>query len=179
MIESTSFLGMPLRTQHQRRLVVAAYYALLMAIVAFSAWQGERFWAPLSALTIMLGGLLGGIKIGGPVKPYGKVSQPLALQSLNLAGRRPFGLQEPLDERERLQRDHAHFTAYRLLYATLAVLALFYTAGRDIAPQFITHVTPLLLWAFLVYMLSLPQSVVLWTEPDHPGELAEVRSTGS
>jgi hypothetical protein len=36
---------------------------------------------------------------------------------------------------------------------------------------------PVLAWMLMVYVLSLPQSVVLWTEPEEPaGELAEVRA---
>jgi hypothetical protein len=36
---------------------------------------------------------------------------------------------------------------------------------------------PVLVWMLVVYVLSLPQAVVLWTEPEGPaGELAEVRA---
>ena len=36
--------------------------------------------------------------------------------------------------------------------------------------------SPLLLWTMLVFTLSLPQSILLWTEPDPPagGDLALV-----
>lgn len=177
MIEQTSFLGMPLRKRSQRRLVVVGYYALLLALVAIAIWGGEHFWASLSGITVALGGLLGGLRRGGPVKPYGKVHEPIELQTLNLEGRRSFDVSEPLDERERGQRDHAHFTAYRVLYVTLAVAALVYVVCLVQIPETTQRATPPLLWALFVYVLSLPQSVLLWTEPEEPmGELRRIRA---
>ncbi len=175
MIEQTSFLGIQLRTQGGRRLLVVAYYALLLSIVAFALWQGGHFWGSLSGLTFALGGMLGGIRQGGPVKPYSKVPQPQIVQALNLEGRRPFEQSIPLDERERHQRDHAHFLAFRVLYVTLAVATLAYVVCLANLPQPTQRATPPLLWAFFVYVLSLPQCVLLWTEPDEPaGELTRV-----
>jgi hypothetical protein len=141
--------------------------------------MGDRFWPSLSGLTIALGGLLGGLRQGGPVKPYGKVPQPEGVQTLNLAGRRPFEESTPLDERELGRRDHAHFTAYRILYVTLAFAAAAYLVCLLNAPQLTERATPPLLWSFFVYVLSLPQSVLLWTEPDEPaGELRPVPHLG-
>jgi hypothetical protein len=141
--------------------------------------MGEHSWASLSGLTIALGSLLGGLRQGGPVKPYGKVPQPEGVQTLNLAGRRSFEESVPLDERERGRRDHAHFTAYRILYVTLACAALPYLICLLNLPQLTERATPPLLWAFFVYVLSLPQCVLLWTEPDEPaGELRPVPHPG-
>jgi len=175
MIEQTSFLGIPLRTQRGRRLLVVAYYGLLLGIVLFALWQGGHSWGSLSGLTFAMGSLLGGLRQGGPVKPYGKVSQPQGVQTLNLAGRRSFEESVPLDERERGRRDHAHFTAYRILYVTLAFAALTYIVCLANLPQLTQRATPPLLWSFFVYVLSLPQAVLLWTELDEPaGELRPV-----
>jgi hypothetical protein len=175
MIEQTSFMGIPLRTQRGRRLLVVSYYALLLAIVSFALWQGGHSWGSLSGLTFAMGSLLGGLRQGGPVKAYGKVPHPEGVQTLNLAGRRSFESSEPLDERERGRRDHAHFIAYRILYVTLAFAALAYIVCLANVPQLTQRATPPLLWSFFVYVLSLPQSVLLWTEPDEPaGELSPV-----
>jgi hypothetical protein len=38
--------------------------------------------------------------------------------------------------------------------------------GMSFAPRFIVNNSPIFLWAITVLVLSLPQSVLLWTEPD-------------
>jgi hypothetical protein len=186
VIEQTSFLGMPLKTQRQRRLLVVLYYAVLIGFAIDGLWMSKKTWGPLAAQTLVFGGLLGGIRIGGPVKVYSQPHFPLDMDStvhtLNLAGRRPFDTSTPetwvpLDERERTQRDTAHYTAYRILRWVFGVFVLTYFLGTVWAPAWLADKTLFLLWLFLLYVLSLPQAVVLWTEPQEPAEeLAEVRT---
>ena len=187
MIEQTSFLGMPLKTQRQRRSLVALYYAVLLGFAVAGLWIGKKTWGPLVIQTFVFGGLLGGIRMGGPVKAYAQPHFPLDMDStvhtLNLDGRKPFDPSTPeswvpLDERERNQRDVAHYTAYRILRWAFCgfVLAYFLVMGR--APAWIADKTLFLLWVFLLYVLSLPQAVVLWTEPGEPaGELVALPRT--
>jgi len=182
MIEQTSFLGMPLKTQKQRRLLVALYYAILISFAAVGLWLDKKSWGPLVAQTFVFGGLLGGIRMGGPVKPYAYPSFEREMdgpRGLNLEGRKPFDGSlswTPLDERERTQRDVAHYTAYRILRWSFALFVLGYFLVMWSAAAWIADRTLFLLWLFLLYMLSLPQAVVLWTEPEGPAEeLAEVR----
>ena len=82
------------------------------------------------------------------------------------------------DEREMHRRDHAHFKAYRLFFYILAgafVGAIF--AGYFGGPNLIAPLVPLALRRFLVkpifltvaaFLLyaTLPQAILLWTEPD-------------
>jgi hypothetical protein len=185
MIEQTKFLGMPLKTQRQRRVLVVGYYAVLVGFAIAGMWMGMKTWGPLVAQTFIFGGLLGGIRMGGPVKAYAQPHFPLDMDStvrtLNLAGRRPFDPSTPetwvpLDERERMQRDFAHYTAYRILRWSFGLFVLGYFLVMGWAAAWIADKTLFLLWLFLLYVLSLPQAVVLWTEPQGPvGELAEVR----
>jgi hypothetical protein len=186
MVERTKFLGMPLRTQGQRRLLVILYYAVLMGFGVMGLWMGKKTWGPLVAQTLVFGGLLGGIRFGGPVKMYAQPHFPLDMDStvhtLNLEGRKPFDTSTPeawvpLDERERTQRDVAHYTAYRILRWGFGMFVLAYFLVSGWAPVWLADRTLFLLWVLLLYVLSLPQAVVLWTEPEGPaGELAEVRA---
>ncbi len=183
MIEQTSFLGMPLKTQQQRRLLVVLYYLVLLAFAAAGLWMDKGSWGPLVAQTFVFGGLLGGIRMGGPVKAYASPQFPLdrddSVRTLNLDGRKPFDgslTWSPLDERERTQRDVAHYTAYRLLRWSFGLFVLGYFGMTEIAPVWLADKTLFLLWLFLLYVLSLPQAVVLWTEPEGPaGELEVAR----
>ena len=179
MIEQTKFLGMPLKTQGQRRLLVVLYYAVLVGFGLVGLWIGKGAWGSLVAQTFVFGGLLGGIKMGGPVKAYAPPSFPLdrddSVHTLNLAGRKPFdpSLPEawvPLDERERMQRDVAHYTAYRIVRWSFGVFVLGYFLVMGWAATWIADKTLFLLWLFLLYVLSLPQAVVLWTEAPGPAE---------
>jgi hypothetical protein len=181
MIEQTSFLGMPLKTPRQRRLLVVLYYAVLLGFAAAGLLMSKSTWGPLVAQTFVFGGLLGGIRMGGPVKAYARPHFPLDMDStvhtLNLHGRKPFDPSTPeawvpLDERERTRRDIAHYTAYRILRWAFGGFVLTYFLVMGWAPAWIADKTLFLLWVFLLYVLSLPQAVVLWTEPGEPvGEL--------
>jgi hypothetical protein len=184
MIEETTFLGMPLRTQRQRRLLVVGFNLFVLAFSVLALWRSKG-QLPLTVFPqlLVLGGMLGGIKVGGPVKVYEEAMLPLGnggTQTLNLAGRRPFSeppFGSPLDERERTQRDHAHYVAYRILRWTLGVAVVGYLLSLNWIGVWVSLRVPVLVCMLMVYVLSLPQSVVLWMEPEGPaGELSEVRA---
>lgn len=173
MIEQTSFLGLPLRTQGQRRMLVVGYYALLLVFMVFGLLKTQVHIFALIPQVLTFGGLLGGIKNGGPVKAYSESMVPVGglsgVQTLNLQGRKVFddGTQfSPLDERERLQRDFAHYTAYRILRWTFGIAFCAYMLSLNWSEAWMSTKGPLLAWMLLIYVLSLPQSVLLWTEPD-------------
>lgn len=182
MIEQTKFWGMPIRTQRQRRLLVVGYYVLFAAMAGVGFWLGEKSWGMMVQGAFLLAILLGGISYEAPVKAYEKLPVPLdqdGPQTLNLSGRRENRIWTPLDERERGERNGAHYTAYRILRWTLGLGAMVYVlslnwthagAKWDLGKQM-----PVLVWMLVVYVLSLPQAVVLWTEPQGPAaELVEV-----
>lgn len=186
MITQTSFLGLPLRTERQRRLLVVLYYLFLITLGVIGLIRGTTHVGYLIPQILTFGGLLGGIKIGGPVKPYADPKLPLALgsdvQTLNLSGRKtfdpfsPYGY-APLDEREQLQRDFAHYTAYRILRWTLGFACCLYWLVYANAPLWLSTKGPILAWLLLIYVLSLPQSVLLWTEPNAPtADIIEIPS---
>jgi hypothetical protein len=185
MIEQTKFLGMPLKTRRQRRSLVVMYYLVFAAMAGVGVWLGPKSWGDLIIFTLVMGGLLGGIHYEAPVKAYEEIRMPIDMgdgtQVLNLSGRRLNRLWTPLDERERMERDHAHYTAYRILRWTLGVVIFGYwlslTWTRPGAVWDVGKDLPVLAWILLVYVLSLPQAVVLWTEaPGAAEELAVVRA---
>jgi hypothetical protein len=181
MIEQTNFLGLALHTRRQRRVLVVLYNLFLLLCSGVLLWKGMTGSFPMAIVGqfFILGGVLGGIKIGGPVKAYEELSLPIGgrVQTLNLEGRRPFDttLGWPLDERERMQRDHAHYQAYRILRWTLCVAVVAYWLSLNWNYAWFISRGPVLSWTLLVYVLSLPQSVLLWIEPNEPvAELIEL-----
>jgi hypothetical protein len=176
MIEARSFLGMSLDTRGQRRRLVILYYGLVLAFLVVGSISPHLFALGMIAQTVTLGGLLGGIRMDGPVKRFREPSQFEAEYArgpigVNLSQRRPFGFLQPLDERDRAERDHAHFQAYRLLCLVMVFVGLGYWMsmnppweGLNAAGAWLCRKTPVVLWGLVVLALSLPQSVILWTE---------------
>jgi hypothetical protein len=177
MIQQAKYLGIPLKTLRQRRAFVVGYYVLFATMAGTGFWLGPKSLGVMIQLAFGMAILLGGISYEAPVKAYERLPVPLdqdGPQTLNLSGRRENRLWTPLDERERVERDHAHYTAYRILRwsvvlgAVIYLLSLNWTyagAKWDLGKQL-----PVLVWMLVVYVLSLPQAVVLWTEPQGPAE---------
>ncbi len=186
MIQETKFWGMSIRTQRQRRLVVVGYYVLFAAMAGVGFWLGQKYWFILVQLAFVMAILLGGISYEAPVKAYEKLPVPLdqdGPQTLNLSGRKVSNLYGwmPLDERERVERDQAHYTAYRILRWSVGLAAVVYVLSLNWthpgARWDLGRELPVLVWMLVVYVLSLPQAVVLWTEPQGPAE--ELREVGA
>jgi hypothetical protein len=79
------------------------------------------------------------------------------------------------DERELHQRDHAHYQAYQAL--GIAVLVPFFLASMRVLRPSLTAWIPInpdemyygLLLIALLLFFTLPQCILLWTEPDMDG----------
>ncbi len=169
MIQKATFLGISLRTTAHRRALVLAYYALLLGILGVFLWKQHFIAGGIFIQTLTLGGFFGGIRADGVVKPYAeRTPDPTAspIQQLNLNGIFPRSSVRLLDERELHARDRAHYIAYRILRWTLCGAGAAMAFGMNFAPTFLINNSPNLLWALVVLVLSLPQSVVLWTEPE-------------
>jgi hypothetical protein len=85
------------------------------------------------------------------------------------------------DEREMRRRDHAHFRAYHFLgYGLIAALfAGYFTGPNPITPllpsvlrAFLNKLPQMLLVATGILYITLPQAILLWTEPDMETETA-------
>lgn len=171
MIQQSTFLGISLRTVAHRRGLVLAYYALVFTFLAVMLIERDGSFLPGAMIvqTLTLGALFGGFKAGGPVKGYnGKPShdEENPVTTLNLSGRSVFTRTYLLDERERAARDYAHYVAYRILLLTLATFMVLIVLTITWTELFFQRNAVTFLWVILVYALSLPQSVILWTEPE-------------
>jgi hypothetical protein len=79
------------------------------------------------------------------------------------------------DEREMYRRDHAHYLAYYVVGMSLigAIFAGSFRGPNPITPllplalrAFLVQLPQVLLWATFFLYLTLPQAILLWTEPD-------------
>jgi len=177
------------RQSRRRALVVVLYLALAVLMVALyllTHWRGSgayMFWAAMLACRLFLGGYYN----SGLVKPFNNkpsrqsnAAPPLLLLKLRIY--------QPVlsadenascnDERELNQRDRAHYLAYQAVGVSV-IIPMFLASLRILHPALLAFIpmTPDqmyygLLVITLTLFLTLPQSILLWTEPDMEKEKA-------
>jgi hypothetical protein len=166
---------------HRRTLVVLIYAGLAALMVG--CWLLDRWHVTgvymIFATILVNRVLLGGYNTGGLIKKFdGKTPrQRMALPPFLVLGLR---LYEPEpeerdyrnDEREVAQRDRAHYQAYQVLVFALMTIWLL-SDWRAMSPKMLAWLpvsADLLLYGLVLaaIMLSqtLPQSILLWNEPD-------------
>jgi fatty acid desaturase len=121
-------------------------------------------------LILQLRSLLGGYRRGGMVRPF-LVAKPGPEQVQSLfVKRKPFGQDSPLDERETGERDRIHFLAYRIALAIALMMGLILFVICGYSFQWMCRLTLVFFFALIVILLGLPQTIILWTEPDVESE---------
>ncbi len=76
----------------------------------------------------------------------------------------------PNDEREIAVRDHAYYLAYRGLVSVAFVVLPFWLLCMTASSPAVAFAGTLAMFVFLIAGVTLPQAVILWTEPDLTGE---------
>jgi len=175
-------------SQTRRRLLVMLVYAGLALIIYF--WLANQwhygFLMLMFATEFVNSFFLGGEHLGGLVKPFrGKEAVSVIAESIpghvlrwgfHWAGKNIPERSTRNDEREMVQRDRAHYRAYGILGGVNCVLfAVFVdsTEGLHMLPKIPIPLGTLAYWFMLanfVLYLTLPQCILLWTEPDMEAE---------
>lgn len=166
---------------HRRVLVglVYACFAILMAIFwALDKWRTTGVYM-IFATFLVNRFILGGYYFGGLVKPFnGKaprprdLTPPFVMLTLRMWKPEPVESEYRNDERELERRDRAHYASYQVLTIALALVWLIsdwmMKGSRLLA--WVTVPADVLLYGFVlsacVVAITLPQSILLWTEPD-------------
>jgi hypothetical protein len=176
-----------------RRRLVALIYAAFAALM-LAGWFLDHWHVWGLGLIIMTASYVGRLVLGGygvagkgMVKPFlgnevrarylenpsSSWSKMAKSQIPDLANAREFGS----DEREVRLRDKAHESAYRRLGAVVIITSMIaflkYAAtpqlqeyGIDLPPAVFDQAIYGLLIASLILFITLPQAILLWTEPD-------------
>jgi predicted MFS family arabinose efflux permease len=174
--ENRKFLGLfSIHTRRSRRRLVLGYTLLLLTLGAVAIARPKSFLPVMVCQCFTLGGLLGGIASGGPVKRYESgnrfaddpslTTAAYPVQTLNLSGHL-LNPDQMLDEREHAERDRAHYMAYKILRFVVPAFCLGFAYLLWILPAVFVHAAPGILWLLVLVVLSLPQIVLLWAEPD-------------
>jgi small-conductance mechanosensitive channel len=166
---------------HRRTLVVLIYCVLAVMLACLWALDRRHTFGiyMLFATLLMNRWFLGGYNFGGLIKPFnGKgprraVNSPQTLMiALRLYRLEPEESEYRNDECELHQRDRAHYQAYQ---AIIYILAIFWLLSgwwgnflRFLAwmPLSANELLYGLALAAMVTAFTLPQAILLWTEPD-------------
>lgn len=174
MIYASKPLGLSIASRGTRRWMLVAFWCVIAAsLCTLGASDGHGSLATQTAfnMLIFLPLLLGGVCAGGLVKPFRGIRfvplQARGVQTL-LHASALSEVQESarLDERESRLRDRVHFIAYTVsrwlalvLTGVCALLGTYSTVP-------LSRVGPLLFYLLTLTLWSLPQTLILWSEPD-------------
>jgi hypothetical protein len=175
----SNLFGLSLARQRTRRWLVAAILGGLIPLLCVvfqnyvvNAHGSNGFALNLCFQSIFwIAALLGGVRAGGWVKPFR--AQPQARDIVQPL----FGKPQPtrgeliaqdlaLDERESNQRDHIHFVAYTIAQTMVLLLFFLYGLLGLWKQELLRQTGPLFFFLLTVTLWSLPQALILWTEPD-------------
>jgi hypothetical protein len=168
MIYKRGFLGIPIAPRRNRRWLVAAYWLVIVSFTcgAFALLKAHPQRSTGINILFTYAFMFAAIGLGRMVwdtsfTPQNASAGIRTLFDSALEGRRTKAA--PRDEREQRQWDKAHTTAYALL--SLVVILAFPLQLWKYLPDPGQLREPLILLVTLV-IINLPQSVLLWTEPD-------------
>lgn len=178
-------LGKPvnLSQRSDRRMLVAWVYVVLVLAMASAWWLDE--WQASGYYVVFLAilfnhVLLGGYGRGGLIRPFSgrppRQTTPAPaylLMGIHLRLSEPADPEWQSDERELALRDRAHFQAYQWVSGVLAVLWLLARCADARHGELLLRFHELILnvlygtaIAGAMLMLTLPQAILLWNEPD-------------
>ena len=165
-MENDSLFGISMVRRRNRRALVFATYSLLLLITAlilsFNPWVSVWVWFVL-AFNVVSGFVFGKLAKQTTLPPYAGPQ----LTTIEITNRRA---KEMLDERELAVRNAAHFVAFRIL----AVYTMVFVVIVHYLFVYMPSIAPQLIWALTIpvlgMVLTLPQAIVLWSEPDLPIE---------
>lgn len=174
--DTKSSWGYSVDRQSRRRGIVVIYWlataALLGAFARHSiVHHGVFVSGTLPTILFFWPAILGGVRAGGAVKPFRGMRWVPMTETVTLFGKpQTVAGMNPadgdLDEREMRERDRVHFTAYTLgrwmamgLFAVCAVVDVW-------RAELLVWIAPALLFLLVLTLWSLPQSLILWSEPD-------------
>jgi hypothetical protein len=185
MIKKRKLLGIPLARRQTRRLLVIGYWTVALSLVLvvslLTGRDGTVFGLPFISLlylsVLLMVGLLGGDGKRGAVRAFeGRTSEGQVAADYtymtpeDIAERKRREIEIRLDERDVNLRNTAHYKAYSALRWIIFLVFVFTAFPLPREPFFLR---PFLLSTLFLVVWSLPQTIILWTEPDMEADSEE------
>ncbi len=169
MIKTPVILGASMASRSHRRTLVAATYAILLALVAAilaAPPLGGRVRSLWLLFLPLAFNVVSHAVFGRMIDPM--LPKPAGREATGLGLTLPSRAQDEPDEREMAVRNAAHYHAFR----AATVYGLFYWTAIPLYWRLHASAIILLVLLFaiplLTMLLTLPQAIILWTEPDVP-----------
>ena len=171
MLSTPKILGISMAPQKNRRSFVIATYAILVAVVAILLTLpplGGRIRSMWLLFLPLAYNVVSYAVFGKLVRPTVLTPRGGEMTSLGLTPRRRH--QDEPDERDVALRNAAHYQAFRAAaiygFVLWASIPLYWRlSGPSVVLLVLLMAMPL-----LTILLTLPQAIILWTEPDVPDE---------
>lgn len=167
MVRTLSFLGFSMAERNHRRvLVIATYFVLGVLMIAIAAVSADvvtvaLVWVNLAynvASAVVLGRLVKDASVFKDVRIGELIGLGLARKPHN---------PDAMDERDVAVRDAACSKAYRVIGMYVLILVLVIPGLGAMAT---VRTIEVLLAPLLAIAVTLPQAIILWSEPDVPVE---------
>lgn len=178
-MRKTKIFGFSMESRSARRRLVVTTYAGLAVLIA-GGWFLDHLHT--SSLYTYDAALLLGYFIFGGISPYGLIKpfngkgprnqpMPSSLVELHLAATRTLSPADAReyrnDERELQLRDRAHYRAYQVVFCLFGAVWLVSSFPlRALEPEVRLRLLLLLATFSMMAAMTLPQAILLWTEPD-------------
>jgi hypothetical protein len=179
MLNTPRILGMSMAPQKNRRSFVIATYAILVAVVAIILTLpplGGRVRLMWLLFVPLAYNVVSYAVFGKLVRPTVLTPRGGEMTSLGLTPKRR-DPDEP-DERELAVRNAAHYQAFRVaavygFFVWVSIASFWHLNGPRVVLLVLLLVMPL-----LTILFTLPQAIILWTEPDVAEEIKTSNAEG-
>jgi hypothetical protein len=188
-MKETSILGISMTRRSRRRMLVFTVYLLLGTFVVLGValhrdnhlLRPGDFLGGFNLLFVILftgvSRLIFGRLVEQTTFPVPPQEGPGSYRPISLFGnvRRPT---DP-DERDMAVRNWAYFQAFRMIAVYSVLLWLVYLGLNASMVQISLNIAALLLFPLIAMATTLPQAVLLWSEPDVPASDEELSSAAA
>ena len=149
-----------LTSRSRRRIMVLFFWTLIAALCVLLSWDfGGKINIFFLLILIQIPALCGAVRRGGLIHPAQK-------QKRYQVDYLPLRPGEVLDEREERERDWIHYRALTWCrWLSLAFFVVYVLLGL-VSPTAQLRHGPALFFLMMITLWSLPQTLILWTEPD-------------
>ena len=167
MLNTPTILGISMAPQKNRRLLLTVMYAVLLAcaaVIIVPSWAARIPPSDVLLFSVTVYILIG-IRVFPKllkVEEFGERSGAMIVH-----GMKPGSPEmETIDEREMAVRNLAHLRAFRVIKSYSVFIAIVLLVWHEASPSTIFRFAAIALFLLALLTFTLPQAIILWTEPD-------------
>jgi membrane protein YdbS with pleckstrin-like domain len=167
MLNKPKILGISMAPQKNRRLLLTVVYAVLLAcaaVIIVPSWAARIPPSDVLLFSVTVYVLIE-IRVFPKllkVEEFGERSGAMIVH-----GMKPGSPEmEEIDEREMAVRNLAHLRAFRVIKLYVVLIAITLLVWHEASPSTIFRFAAIALLLLALLTFTLPQAIILWTEPD-------------